>query len=900
MTRGLAIRIAVAACASAAIVLALSAIIGDGAPITVDVAAFGLRPVELVTPVWLYLVALVPAIFVVRTQSLTDVSVIQQMLQAGLRSLVIATIALALARPVWTTRTDRIATCVLVDVSDSVSDAQLDAARAYVADIDRKKDDDDRLCVITFARRPHLVRRGAGEKIARHKSGGDATDIQSAMQLAYAVFPSGTIPRMVIVSDGNETRGKLAGEAFRAKKLGVRISYKTFSHGRTEEIRVVGLHIPDEVKVGAPFEVTANVWASHEDEVTFVLDQDDFPNPLEPKKTVTVKPGENHIVFKSEAKRAGFSTYRLKMIGADHDTETKNNTTVMSTPVKGRPRVLYVEGGVMRHPGSAHYLEGALEHENIDVEVRGPRGIPTTTDELRRYDLLVISDVPARLMGLAEMRAIESYVRDFGGGFIMTGGEDSFGSGGYQGTRIEKILPVRFDGETTREKPNIAVVLVIDRSGSMSGAKIEAAKESARATVEALDPSDLIGVVAFDSQPTSIVRLQRAQYRLRISTDIARLQPGGGTNIYPALEEASQILQMADAKVKHVILLSDGQAPYAGIADLCEDMRQAGITVSAVGIGDADRTLLTLVTDAGDGRLYMTRDLGALPRIFMKETTEAKRSALIEDLVTVSVKKRVDMIEGINIAAAPPLRGYVSTKAKDTSEVVLVSNRNEPLLARWRVGTGQTAVWTSDVKNRWSVDWIRWQGFPKFWAQVVRSTMRHKVATSYDLSASVEGGRAHVVVDAIDASEDLVNDLDTTLEISDPLGHAEKQTVPMHQTAPGRYEAKLEVEHYGAFVLKAVHRRNGQVVAESTGAVSLPYPAEYLSTGIETGALRQAARATGGDEEIAPDKVFADRGEDIEHVHDLWPWVLLLAAGLLVIDVYLKRVRIFGYRTFEA
>src|SRR5690606_37314471 len=138
-----------------------------------------------------------------------------------------------------------------------------------------------------------------------------------------------------------------------------------------------------------------------------------------------------------------------------------------------------------------------------------------------------------------------------------------------------------------------------------------------------------------------------------------------------------------------------------------------------------------LIADNGDGRLYMTDDLAALPRIFMKETTEAQRSALVEDPVKAHVVKRVEMIEGTGVESAPLLRGYVSTKPKPRSEVILVSDLGEPLLARWRVGTGTSVAWTSDVKNRWSVDWIRWNGYPKFWAQLVRTTMRRKVHESY-------------------------------------------------------------------------------------------------------------------------------------------------------------------------
>ena len=179
----------------------------------------------------------------------------------------------------------------------------------------------------------------------------------------------------------------------------------------------------------------------------------------------------------------------------------------------------------------------------------------------------------------------------------------------------------------------------------MSGPKIEMAKESARATAEVLEPDDLISVIAFDNQPYTVVRLQRASNRLRISTDIARLQPGGGTNILPALQEAYQVLAPVNAKVKHVILLSDGQAGYEGIAEVCREMRANRITVSAVGIGDADRNLLQLVAENGEGRFYLAEDASELPKIFVKETQEVQKSQLVEDVVKAIVAKKVETIE---------------------------------------------------------------------------------------------------------------------------------------------------------------------------------------------------------------------------------------------------------------
>ncbi len=872
------------------------------------ITGVGSRPIDLLAPEWLKLVCVTPFFFVARHWSLTDLSITQQVLQAGLRTLVIAAAALALARPSWITSDSKVATVVLVDVSDSVSDKQLSAARTYVAELRAeagKGDADDHwLEVVTFAEKPQVAARDQdGFVIARHGTvaapAGAGSDVQSAMQLAYGLYPPGHLPRLILVTDGNQTAGDLVSEAYRAHELGVKVSWRTFAEDKVQEIRVVGLELPDEIKVGQPFEVKAEVWSTHAETVQLNLRQDEFPNPLEPQKTVELREGINRIAFKSEAKRAGATTFRMRLSKFAHDTVKQNNEAVMTAPVKGKPNILYVEGGVMREPGAAGYLERALEHENMDVEVRGPRGLPGSAKELEKYDLVLISDVPAHFLGAGQMTALDTYVRGMGGGLIMAGGEDSFGSGGYQGTKIEQIMPVRFDAEKMREQPDIALIVVIDRSGSMQGPKLEAAKESARVTTEVLSPNDVIGVVAFDSEAQVFVRPQRAANKMRISADIARLQSAGGTNIYPGLREAFELLQGVNAKVKHVILLSDGEAPYDGIVDLVQDMRAARITVSAVGVTGADRNLLSLIADNGDGRLYMTDDIGALPRIFMKETTEAQKSQLVEDLIKVRVAKRVEMIEGTSIESAPPLRGYVTTKPKPTGEVILISDLGEPILARWRHGAGTSVAWTSDVKNRWSSDWIAWGGYPKFWAQLVRTSMRRKVYDSYDMYTSVDDGRAKVVVDAIDSTDQFVNALDTQLEVVDPATNQVRQTVPMDQAAAGRYVADFKIERYGSYLLRAVHKRDGKTVAESMGSVALPYPLEYLRTTPDEAGLRQAADVTDGEDQLVPTAAWTAESESVSYTRDLWPWVLLMMAGLIVLDVYAKRVRLFGYRTIK-
>jgi Ca-activated chloride channel homolog len=855
------------------------------------------REVELLAPRWLGLLALLPLLVLVQTRSLVDLSLGQRILSLGVRALLAVGIVLALARPSTIGFEDRACAVYLVDVSDSLSDDQLRRAREIVEHAVRARGRNE-VRLLTFARSPRAVELADPRRavaIARHPGAdeGSQTDIQAAVQHALGLFPPNLLRRVVLVSDGNETEGDGLAEAARAAGRGVKLFAQTLPDRAQKEVLVRSLQIPGEVRMGAPFDLVAEIDSTHKDRATLTLYKDEFINGLDGRKTVDLDPGRNVVHFRSMVREAGYVTYRLEMTGMAHDTFKKNNRATALLPVHGRPSVLYVEG----EPMSAGYLQHALEAEKMDVAVRGPGGVPSSPAELQKYDLLILSDVPAMYLGLGQMAAVHAYVRDLGGGFIMMGGQNSFGAGGYFGTRIEKILPVRFDTEKKRDQPSLAMVLCIDRSGSMTGPKIELAKDAAKATAELLGSSDLIGVVAFDSMPYIVVRLQRAANRLGILSDISRLQAGGGTNIRPALEEAFKQLQGAVAKVKHVILLSDGQSSYSGISQLVEQMVASRITVSAVGVGSgADRTLLQMIAERGNGRFYHTDDANNIPKIFTKETTQVARSALVEEPVKVLVSKYASLLAGIDWSRAPALKGYVATKPKPLSETLLVSSHGEPILSMWRVGLGKTAAFTSDVKNRWAVDWLRWPGYGQFFAQLSREIMRHRVQQSFDLRARVERGEVRVVVDAVDRADRFINGLDSSLAVVDPASPERKLSVPLQQTAAGRYQAAFRLQRYGSFLLRATHRADGKVVAESVSSLSVPYPKEYTDLVPDRAFLERFARAGGGALDPAPSQVFAKTGERVRYHRDLWPLLLYAVLGLFLLDVLLRRVRIFGYR----
>ncbi|MEQ8461204.1 MAG: VWA domain-containing protein [Sandaracinaceae bacterium] len=863
---------------------------------------FGGERYELLAPRWLALVGVTPILAWGLGLSLADLPRLQRWTGVLVRGLVIGALALALARPARTTDATLVSTVFLVDVSESVTRASLVRAREQVqAAVDARGDNDVRL--VTFGRGARVVPLADDTvpELARHEGEEAGSNLQAALQLAYGLFPPGHLRRAVVLSDGGQTEGDVLAEASRASELGVRLYAHPYTEGAPNEVAVTDLAIPERLKVGEPFPIRAHVFSTVETDARVRLYQGETLNGLDGVRDVSLTPGENVIELRSVVRVAGPVTYSLTVEPEGDDRFAANNRFATTVVVPGRPTVLYVEGS----PGRATYLARALTAAEYEVDVRSPRAIPTSLRELERFDFFILSDVSADEVSLTQQDAIERYVRDLGGGFLMAGGENGFGLGGWQGTRIERLLPVRMDAERRRDQPSLALALVIDKSGSMNGQKMQLAREAAIATAEMLGPDDYISVVGFDSQPTRIVRMQSARNRMRIVRDIGRLQARGGTAIFPALDMAYQDLVVTRARIKHVILLTDGNTQEQGIPDLAQVMRSEGITVSTVGLGgDVHRALLQQVATLGGGRSYFTADPHNIPRIFMRETSTVARSNIVEEYFQPSVSEPADFLRGVDVGSAPYLHGYVATRAKPSpAQVILTSDLGEPILARWRVGLGWSMAWTSDVKNRWSVEWLRWPGYSRFWAQLVREHMRQRRRQTLDMTADVRDGEVRVVVDAIGGDDDFLNGLDSTVHVEGPMGAARADRVdadhPLRQTAPGRYEARFPLEKFGSFVLTAEHRRDERPVAESTAQLTNPYPREYMTLEPDVALLTRAAGLTGGTIEPTVAALFDPDGEHIRHHEELWPRALFLALMLFVLDLLLRRVRLFD-RKFRA
>jgi Mg-chelatase subunit ChlD len=884
---------------------------------------------QLLAPRMLGIALLAPYFLWIIGRSLADLPLLQRALSVALRIGFVAMLALGLARLARTATTQKVCTAYLVDVSDSISDASVDDARAEVQRGVDARGKDDLVRLITFARRPRVVTLGddastliggrptiAVPVLERHGPGmGSGTDLASALQLAYGLYQEGYLRRAVILSDGVQTDGDLLAEANRAKLYGVKIFAVPSKRPVPGEVAVRELRLPDKVREEETFDVHAEVFSSVAQKAKLTLKQGDVINGLDGVKVVDLTPGDNDVVFKSRAAVPGEVTYSLEASDAAEDHFPENNRATAVAAVVGMPVVLYVDG----NPARASYLSAALSAQQLNVDTFDP--LPTTLREAEKYDFIILSDMPAEKVSLTQQDTIEQYVRDLGGGFLFAGGENGYGLGGWYHTTIERILPVRMDAEKRRDEPEVAMALVIDRSGSMQGLPLEMAKQAAKATADTLAADDLLEVIAFDSQPTRIVRMTPAKHSARIQSDIARIQAGGGTEIFSALDTAYQALSTTRAKRKHVVLLTDGQAPQQGIRDLAQAMAAEDITVTTVGLGGGvDESLLRMISDVGGGRFYKVLDPQSLPRIFTRETEMVSRSAAVEEYFQPKVSAPADFLRGVDIAGAPFLHGYIATKLKPPpAQEVLESELGEPILARWRVGLGYTLAWTSDVKNLWAVEWLRWPQFGQFWSQLVREHMRQKKRQVFDMRAEIDAatGRVHAVIDAVGVDDSFQNGLQASLAVAGPEGSkagSETRKMPMPQVAPGRYEADFPLDRYGSFLLHAsleqtvddAHARDAAgkathaVVAESFGHVTHPYPREYLALAPDRETLGRAAAVTGGSVDPAPAAVFDPAGEAIRYHEDLWPRFVGGAIALFLLDLLVRRVRLFDRKRTAA
>jgi uncharacterized membrane protein len=855
-----------------------------------------LPTVSLDAPAWLaLLLLLVPMWFAAGARTLRGR---RGKLAFAARIAVLLAITLAAAGLNIKRPADRLGVVFVLDRSASLAEDARAQALDFVQAQGAGMRDGDRAAVVVVGDGAMVEQEPKGElavptiesQVSPHQ-----TDLAAGVRLAEALMPSDFTRRIVVLSDGAETRGDALAQVAGADE-DVELWTLPLTRASGDEALLEGMTAPDQVPEGSAFEIRVVARSNTATTGRLSLYRNESLLGVLP---VTLSGGRADVfALRQEADEPGFLRYRASLEIDGPDAVPQNNVALTTVAVQGRPRVLYVEG----EDGQAGTLTRVLEAEGMAVDVVGPGDLPGSLAALQPYAAVLLSDVPAYALTGRQMQLLQRYVRDLGRGFAMLGGDESFGVGGYYGTPVEEILPVRMDIQDKRHFPSLALAQAIDTSGSMGGVgraeKLGMAKEAAIQTTELMADRDTVGVISFDAAASWIVPMTTLQERRRVVAAIAKLRAGGGTDIYPALKEAYRALFAEGTAQKHIILMSDGITMGGDFQTLIKLGEKRGVTLTTIGVGDdADRRSMEQWARWGGGRYYLVTAPEHIPRIFTREAMLATRSFLIEEpfVPTLGVPDAITR----GLTELPVLGGYVATEPKPRSKVALWAKQDEntPLLAVWRHGLGRSVAWTSDVKPRWAKAWVGTEAYTRTFTQMVRWLAAPEGSGDVQATAELDRGLIEVTVDAYDAEGDFQNFLEGEARFIAP--DLSVRTVPLQQVAPGRYRARSDAGQNGAHLVAVFLRdADGNAVGQATAEAAQPYSPEYRPSSGGGALLAELARVGRGTV-LAPERVipaplsagiWAPPLRPRLVPHPQWPRLLVLAALLFLLDVATRRL----------
>lgn len=805
-------------------------------------------------------------------------------------------LGLAAAGPRITAPSDRVEAVFVLDVSESVGGHGVREGLEEMNRLLSGMSGDDAAGLVSVAAEavvetPPRPGISAFKNTTHHDEG--ASRLSEGLYAGIASLTRRGESRIVLVSDGKDTGGDLADAVGYAAAAGILVDVLPIGPPPGREVLVEELQVPRRVSEGEVHELSVVIRSEQSTAARLVILRD---GEYLGEDRLQIGPGVQRRSYEMPGSESGDRTYEVILDAAD-DSSPDNNRGLGVTSVEGTPRILWLGRGVS-------LVADALELQGFKVDRLVPGDLPDSIGGLSRWDAVILDNVSARELSLQTMDILETWVRTRGGGLMMVGGDSSFGLGAWQGTPVERALPVEMDAPASLYIPSLSMVMVIDKSGSMGGdagngmSKLDVVKDAVMGAVEVLNPLYTVGLVAFDADVEWTIPMTEAGNKTVIRTGLAGLDYGGGTMLYPAIREAYERLIQSPSAVRHVVILSDGLAENADFDEIASAISRDGITVSTVAVGsDADFKLMKRLAEIGGGRYWYAEDATQVPRIFASESMIVSRGLTVEETVFPNPVTPAEALEGIDLTLLPPVYGYVMTHPKPTAVEALRSPRGHPLLVYGTHGLGRTVAFTSDLRAGWGRDWVTWEEFPKFMAQTVRWMRRNSGIRDMVVNMVEENGGVTLVLEGRTAEGGFRTDLNPTGRIVTP--DSSEISLVLRQTDPGRYEGWFSPQEDGIY--------DALVTDETAGILgrtwwTRAYAPELSAPGVDMASLSEAAR-TGGGRVLSPtedpDDWWKVRSPKNETLADLTAWLALTALVLFLADIALRESE-FWRRTRES
>ncbi|HOL72283.1 MAG TPA: VWA domain-containing protein [Bryobacteraceae bacterium] len=815
---------------------------------------------------WLALLALVPLIWAAyswRGASRRGALV--------LKALGLAAVLLALAEPRLEVFESRVAVAVLVDTSSSLSPQDLQRASELARALESSRGR-NWVHVMPFAqstRRVTAAEREEGRLKLGYTAGeaGRSTDIEAALREGISALPANRVPRLVLISDGLENLGSVTRAVWQARQLGIPIDTYALNGRPKPDLRLESVTLPAQAFSGEHFPVDVIVVSPQRTRATVTTSAD---QKVLGSNQVVLEPGPNQLRVHASIRSTGAVDFSGS-ISAPGLGEVRFAQALSLR----RPRVLFVS---QDPPGTEVHILRTLEAAQF--EVVQAQAIPSN---LADYQILALNNWDLTAVPEQTKEQVEEFVKQ-GGGLISIGGERNIyvDKKGAPEDPLERTLPAKIAPPRTPE--GTCVVLILDKSSSMEGRKMELARLSAIGVVENLRPIDYVGVLIFDNSFHWAVPIRRAEEKTLIKRVIAGIMPDGGTQIAPALTEAYRRILSVRAVYKHIVLLTDGISEEGDSMSLAREASQRQITISTVGLGqDVNRSYLERVASLARGKSYFLSDPSGLEQILLRDVMEHTGSTAVERNIRPAVMKNVEILEGVGMETAPPLLGYVRFEPKPTADVILNADIRDPLLVRWQYGLGRAGVFTSDAKSRWARNWVNWEGFDRFWGNVFRDLLPHTQAG--EAKAEYNSATGELVVDY-----HLGRYIEEPAKVPDvfvigPQGF--QRPVKVEKVAAGAYRGRVRIDHR-----KGLFRVRPLVESRAFPEVGFYRQEEELTQyGSDEQLLKRISEFTGGRFNPAPRDVFDPGGRTVASTMRLWPGLLILAVLLNLIELTLRKWR---------
>ena len=896
----------------------------------------------------LLFVALALPIVALGQHSLAGLGTLRKWVAICLRLLVLLLLILILGGIRLQKQAKDVEVMVLRDISESTGNVQAYPGKTlqgsiddYLTDIDdHHKPAADRMGEISFqqdALIDSLPNTHLSLESKSIRGAGTGTDIAAAVQLGLATLSQDAMHRLLLVSDGNANLGDTQAAVAAAVSQHVPIDVMPLHYDIQHEVLMDRFVAPTWKRENEPFTLDIILQSKNTAPVTgklTVLHQG-VPMKIDPDHpdatalNVTLQPGLNPFhVRVPPLQSQGVHQFHASFDpdpGASRDlvsTIISNKSADAFTFVRGRGQILYVDN--VETPGGGNLLFNALNSEGVQITPQNhitPDQFPSALVQLQNYDAIILANVPYGPGGLSEdqQHNLATYVHDMGGGLLMIGGPDTFGAGGWQGRKLEEVLPVNMDIPAQRQIPKGALVLVMHACEAPDGNYL--GEQCAIKAIETLSAMDDIGIVSWSwngggsqwdfplapkgdgSKPTAAAKAMQMADMMSFEDCMSVTLYGSGT---------SRGIKDSDARQKHVIIISDGD-PQAPSVELIKAYQAAKVSVSTVTVyphmGGADGLPPEMkhIADELHGKAYgpITGNLSQVPQIFVKEATVVRRSLITEDDNGIPLKRTPsssDMIKGLT--GLPPVRGMVLTSRKNNPQIdmpLVAGKNNDPMLATWQTGLGRAAVYTSDATNLWGSYWIASPDYSKFFSQVVRGVARPPMSNLFDINTTQSGGVGHVTVTALDPNSGFQNFLNIAGKVAGPDPDKAPTDVRLVQTGPGRYEGTFNTPDPGTYVAAMQYRGNPGPNGEPgpsgmlLGGLAMNDAPEQRDLTSNDAALADIAGRTGGRVLPAFDPANADLFDRVGLAPaiaplPIWQTLLPILAALILLDVACRRI----------